>query len=378
MIEQASVHCCLVADNLAANLMPLLDQRLRPETVVLIHSAAQQEQAKGLEQVLQSLPELKVVSCLLAAPDCMASVRHALVTLLEDYRGQVVALNASGGERLVALVAYEWFRAAGNPVFYVNTVAKQLHVFMAEAAPYQLAEQPSLEQYCLSRGFTLRQSSMVAVSEKQRAFAQELVANIRHYSAALTSLNWLAASAGKNLHSRPVESWHMASRTFIELLDRLRDLELAQMQAKCLVFADAAARHFVNGGWLEDYAYTTLQAMHQSGRIQCPTAGLVLESADTQHELDLGFVCQNRVHLIECRARKLKKGNARSGAEVVLRTDELHQLSRGLQAYTLLLSYCPLRDVDVRRLQLMGIRVLQEKQLQNLHYYLDKWLTDQV
>jgi hypothetical protein len=86
------------------------------------------------------------------------------------------------------------------------------------------------------------------------------------------------------------------------------------------------------------------------------------------------FLAGNRLHLIECRAKKLKKGSARSGAEAVHRLDELRVLGRDLDARMMLLSYCPLRDVDVRRMQLSGIRVLQEKQLQNLRFYLQDWL----
>lgn len=379
MIEQSGVHLCLVTNdsaNLAANLMPLLDQRIRPHTVVLIHSAVQRQQAEALQRVVQTLPDLSVVCCLLEAPDCVTSVRYALAVLLDQYHDKVVALNASGGERLVVLVAHELCLAAGKLVFYVDTTANQLHVLTPEAVSHPLTTQPKLAQYFLSRGFTLQQSAVTAVSAKQRAFAQELVANIRHYSAALANLNWLAAGAGKALRSKPMENWHMASRTFIELLDRLRDLELAQVQNKCLVFNGEAAQHFVNGGWLQGYVYTTLQLMSESGLIQPPAVGLMAEPMGVHHELDLGFLHQHRIHLIECRAKKLKKGNARSGAEAVLRADELHRLSGKLQARTLLLSYCPLREVDLRRLQLMGIKVLQEKQLQSLRFYLDEWLAE--
>jgi hypothetical protein len=376
MTFRADVHLCLVSENIAANLMPLLDSQTRPRQVILLCEAAMSRQADGLERVILSLGDIAVTRCQPEAPDCAEALRKVLSAQLHDYQHQSIALNASGGSRLLGLIAYEAFRAAGKPVFYVDTQSSRLLDLSAPQAPgYALAAQLGVEQLLQVRGFEVEPQQR-PVHARHQAFAQELVSNIRHYSPALVNLNWLAASAGNSLSSKPVESWHLASRTFIELLDRLRDLGLASMQRKCLVFPGEAERWFINGGWLDDYVRTTLAELcEQYTQIQDVAAALTItDNAALSHEVDHVFLAGNRLHLIECRAKKLKKGSARSGAEAVHRLDELRVLGRDLDARMMLLSYCPLRDVDVRRMQLSGIRVLQEKQLQNLRFYLQDWL----
>lgn len=378
MTLAAGVHLCLFspASN-AANLAPLLDENTRPERVVVLCSVAEAAAAEELLQTLAAVAGVSVQCELLADAGSVAAVRQDIREVLDNYAGQTVALNASGGGRLVSLAAAAVFQQLNQPVFYVDARTDDLvQITPLGAANYQLSQRMTVQQYLTMRGFEVQQAAEMTLFDAQRAFAQELVSNIRHYSEALSILNWLAASAGSGLQSRPIESWHMSSRAFIGLLDRLREVGLALVNRNCLVFPTESAKLFVNGGWLQDYLSLTLAALREEiPALQDFEQSLLLgQQGDVQHEVDAALLLNNRLHLIECRAKKFKKGNAKTGAEAVHRTDELMLLNQRLQAHTLLLSYRPLREVDVRRLQLIGIKVLQEKQLQNLRFYLQEWL----
>ncbi|MEZ5536867.1 MAG: DUF1887 family CARF protein [Thiolinea sp.] len=373
----ADIHLCLVSENIAANLLPILDEQARPRQVVLVYPAALSRYADGLGQVINGLGGIGVSRCLLNEPDCVVAIRKALAEQLTCYQQHNIALNTGGGSRLLSLLAYGLFRSAGKPVFYVDTEANRLiDLSEPEAESYQLSGKMTLEQVLQVRGFEVQQRNAFAVRATHRAFAQELVANIRHYSQALANLHWLAASTASGLSSKPIESWQMASPVFIALLDRLRDLGIAVVNHKCLVFTGEAERWFINGGWLEDYTNITLASLsEQYEQVQDIAAGFTVRQDDeAAREIDTALLVNNRLYLIECRAKKLKKGNAGRGAEALHRADELREMNREFQARSLLLHYCPLREVDVRRLQLMGINVLQEKQLQNLRFYLQEWL----
>lgn len=378
MALAAMVHLCLFSQaSNVANLTPLLDEKTCPEQVVILCQADEVAAVEGLLQTLAAVDGVSVQCELLTDAGSVVAVRKDIREVLNNYAGQVVALNASGGSRLVSLVAAAVFQQLEQPVFYVDASSDSLvHISPSAAVDYQLSQRMSVQQYLAMRDFEVQKAGEMTLFDSQRAFAQEWVSNIRHYSEALSILNWLAASAGSGLQSRPIESWHMSSRSFIGLLDRLREVGLALVNRNCLVFPTESAKLFINGGWLQDYLSLTLAGLREEiPALQDFEQGLLLEqNGDVQHEIDAAILLNNRLYLIECRAKKFKKGNAKTGAEAVHRTDELMLLDRNLQARSLLLSYHPLREVDARRLQLVGIKVLQEKQLQNLRFYLQEWL----
>lgn len=377
MTHQADVHLCLISANITPNLTPLLNSEIRPQHVVLMYAADELPWLEGFMRLVATLDGMTVSCRLLSDASGGEAVRADVLSVLAKHEGQTVALNASGGSRLVSLVAAQVFQGLNKPVFYVDAYTDQLvSVHPHDVQVYSLQQRVEVQQYLAASGYDVEEKEVATLTSAQRAFAQELLANIRHYSGSLAILNWLAASAGSGLQSKPIESWHMSSPAFIGLLDRLRDVGLALVNRNCLVFPGEPEKFFVNGGWLQDYvALIMAELKGRSAAVQSFEQALrVSKEGGQRSDIDSVFMVNNRVHLIECHAKKFKKGNVKNGAEAVHRLDELKNLGEDLQAETVLLSYCPLRDLDVRRMQLMGIKVLQEKQLQNLRFYLEDWI----
>lgn len=375
---EADVHLCLVSANITVNLAPLLNSEVCPKHVVLLYAADDLAWLEGLVQVISGLDGVTVSCQLLNDAECAESVRSDVLAVLTNYEGQAVGLNASGGSRLVSLVASQVFQNLNKQVFYVDAQIDQLISVHPHDSPVcVLGQRVDVPQYLMASGYEVHGESEITLTASQRAFAQELLANIRHYSGALAILNWLAASAGSGLQSKYIESWHMSSPAFIGLLDRLRDVGLALVNRNSLVFTSESAKFFVNGGWLQDYVGLVVDELRGrvSGIQDFKQDLSVSKAGELQCGVDSLVLMNNRLHLIECRAKKFKKGNAKNGAEALHRLDEVMVLEGNLQARTLLLSYCPLRDVDARRMQLMDIKVLQEKQLQNLRFHLEEWIS---
>ncbi len=377
MVQVVDVHLCLVSANITPNLAPLLNDTTCPRHVALLYATVDLAWLESLTRVIKTLDNVTVSCHLLSNAECAESVRADVLAVLARHEGQVIGLNASGGSRLVSLIASQVFQSLNQPVFYVDAQTDQLVSVQPHDTPvYSLNRRVDVQQYLMASGYHTREVSGISLTVAQRAFAQELLANIRHYSNALAILNWLAASAGNGLQSRSVEGWHMSSPGFIGLLDRLRDAGLALVNRNCLVFKNESAKFFVNGGWLQDYVALVLNELKQgSAEIQDIQQNLVVNKSDEPPvALDSAFLVNNRLHLIECRAKKFKKGTAKNGAEAIHRPDEVMELANNLRARSLLLSYSPLREVDLRRMQLMDIKVLQEKQLHNLRRHLEEWI----
>lgn len=115
----APIQVILVSGQPTPNLTPALDPALDAREVILLTSPDMRERADGLAAVLQpaglrvrreELPDLWDV----------AAMREQILTLVAAREGEPLALNATGGTKLMAIAAYEVFLSARLPIFYVH------------------------------------------------------------------------------------------------------------------------------------------------------------------------------------------------------------------------------------------------------------------
>lgn len=380
-MSRPDIHVCLVSDEAAPNLTPLLDKNTRPKEAILLYADETRHYADWLEQVIKQASGVQVSCWHLHSQWRIEHIQDKVAELLARHEGKSIALNATCGTRPMSMGAYEAFRAQEKPIFYVHPRHDQLvWMYPRGLERHQLADRIKMTNFIIAYGGEVIEKHQHSVSHAYRAFAQELVANIRHYSHALGSLNWLANTAEKDLRSKPMESWHRESNAFQDLLDRMRELELARIQGKQLVFRDEAARFFANGGWLEQYVYATVDSLRKRvPAIQDNVQGLIVERGEqVRNEIDVAFLADNKLHVIECKAKKFKKGNSKTGAEALYKLDTVAAMMGGLQARAMLVSYRPMREVDLRRAKEMGIEVLQEKELQDLRGHLERWILNYI
>ncbi len=89
----------------------------------------------------------------------------------------------------------------------------------------------------------------------------------------------------------------------------------------------------------------------------------------------MAALIDNRLHLIECKARKWTKTapKAGPGADALYRLDTLKDLLGGLNARAMLVSYQALPDHDRQRAADLRIDVVAGRDLQRLREKLKRW-----
>ncbi|HPW30734.1 MAG TPA: DUF1887 family CARF protein, partial [Rhodoferax sp.] len=122
-------HLCLVSAQATPNLLPLLDDAWRPKKVVLACSAQMKHAAQALRAVIQTKASGMVVETL-ELPNAYdyAALSDSFLSYLAEHESEHIALNVTGGTKLMAVAAQEAFRSAGKPVFYVNVESDEVLV----------------------------------------------------------------------------------------------------------------------------------------------------------------------------------------------------------------------------------------------------------
>lgn len=112
-----TTHVCLVSEQPLPNLTAALDAKLGCRHVVLLESPRMKARADALEDVL-ARHRLAVSRRPVDDSGDLPRFRADVDAVLHEF--PTAALNATGGLKTMSILAFDAFRAAGQPVFYVE------------------------------------------------------------------------------------------------------------------------------------------------------------------------------------------------------------------------------------------------------------------
>ncbi len=373
-------HLCLVSAQATPNLIPVMDVATAPRRVVLAVSTDMQQRGEWLSAVMRR-HGIKVD--VLNVPDaydfegCWELFSDWLVEQQDE-----MALNVTGGTKVMALAAQDVFREAGKSVFYVNVKNDSVLRLDRGAQPTVLPTKIKLREYLESHGYSVEgEVKRPDISAEQRDFVSRLAYESERMGRALGDLNWYAQQAKNSLRSPLLEAKALDSRALDELVSMFSSAGWLSFVDNKLVFPNEAARQFVNGGWLELLVYQSLSQLAPVFKFADYAIGLKVAAPDgkTRNELDAAFLHRNTLHLIECKTANLDKNfgdnSAQSkGTDALYKLDGLRDMG-GLRTKALLVDYRgSLNDADKRRAAQMRLQVISGAQLRALTGALKTWL----
>jgi hypothetical protein len=291
-----------------------------------------------------------------------------------------VALNVTGGTKVMAMAAQDVFREARKAVFYVNVATDSVLRLDRGAQPSVLPTKIKLREYLEAHGYSVSgEVRRPEIAAEQRDFVNRLAYESGRLGSALGRLNWLAQQAKGSLSSPVLDANDRDSRTLDELLSMFQAAGWLSLADNKLLFKNETARQFVNGGWLELVIYQSLSQLAPIFKFADYAIGLEVVAPDgkTRNELDGAFLYRNTLHLIECKSANLSangKVEESSGTEALYKLDALRDMG-GLRTKALLVDFRgSLRDADKRRAAQMRLHVISGAQLRDLSGALKSWL----
>lgn len=379
-MKKFKTHFCMVSQQAAPNLLPLLDNEIKPEKVVLLVTPQMQQQANYLEQVIKPRG-IKVQQQPLDVSDDFDKMEEQLIALIENEPADEIALNVTGGTKWMAIAAQEVFRMNGSAVFYVKVEDDKVLFLNGDPASHTLSQSIDMKSYIQSYGYEFRKESPITgLPANLRDLCQQLVLKVEEWQGAIGQLNLLASEAERK----------NALTVSMDSLLKQRDAQLTVLLKECaaaglindktdsaLTFMDAQARSFANGGWLEDYVNSQLNALKGEGVIQdSPRLNQHIQriGGTSHNEVDVCFMARNRLHIIECKTKRMAgKGTAEMATDTTYKLDSISDLG-GLGTKSMLVSYRPLNSADQQRAKDLRIKVIQGGMIRQLKSALRDWI----
>ena len=371
-MERYDVHVCMVSRQPLPNLIPIWHENWRPQEVVLLVSQDMQERAVLLQKNCQDCGCR--VDCRPVDPYQIEKIRLTVQRVLTDHAGRSVALNATGGTKIMALGAFEEFRLANQGVFYIDTERDRCITLHPIPVTDVLPDVSKVGAYLRAYGYRIEDLGDKRRLPGRRTLEEWLVAQVDRLGKAVASLNWYAAQAREGLQAT-IDPRQLRFADFQELLERAGQADVLDLEEGRLTFPNEECRQYINGGWLEHYVSGVLQQLKKENRLRDYIGNAqVVSSHRVRNELDAAFTARNRLHLIEC-----KTGNwlnqAQKAVEATYKLDTVRDLMGGVFGRAMLVSYQLLAEADLERCREYHISVVHGQQLQRLREKLIEWIS---
>lgn len=375
-MSEFDIHVCLVSGQAAPNLLPLLDETMKPQKVLLLVTPEMKEKAGNLKAVIQPRG-IQVEIYELNAADDFSAIQEMLLTILVENDDKKIALNATGGTKWMAMAAQEVFRANNLPIFYVDVATDKVLFLGSNAIPHHLSQRIDIENYLKVYGYQILDQESISLLPEWRELCDQLVINSVTWEMALGYLNKVASEA-ENKKTLKINLKDMGNQpVYLDaLLRACCDAKVTKSSSlEMLEFTSTEARQFCNGGWLEIYVCRVLGELRGDGLLQdTPRLNMQVKGKSSPNEIDVAFMANNRLHIIECKTKRLAGSHTgQAGAETVYKLDSISELG-GLGTRAMLVSYRKLRPADSQRAKDLNIKVVEGPQILTLKTTLRGWI----
>ncbi|TCP13234.1 uncharacterized protein DUF1887 [Bisgaardia hudsonensis] len=389
------IHFCLVSDQAAANLLPILDNNFKPKEAIFLVSKSREKKAEYLKSAFKD-KGITVIIEYLENEFNLDLLEKNFLTIIEKYKEKNIALNATGGTKLMSIIGVKIFDAIKKPIFYLNTSNNEIIFVSKENNQYRsekLQTRNDLEIYFSSYGFKINRSTS---KEKVQINIPEIecfIQEYKKYKELIPKLNSYASKVKnnkkENKYKVKINEQDEKINDIEKLLVKLNKNNLIEYnQDKIINFKNDQIISFIKGGWLELYIYDKTKSLLNSDNIEeiekiidCNITIKYPEynkdeeedhsdNLGKKNEFDIVFITKNCLHIIECKTGKIKGDTA----DKILY--KLHALKNygGLMTKTCLVTYSEVSQVVKNKADHLRIKIIQGNEINNLENELQKWI----
>ncbi|HHE9974180.1 hypothetical protein A9Z58_08710 [Haemophilus influenzae] len=386
MQPKYDVHFCLISDQAAPSLLPILDPDFKPKEAVFLVSDKMKSNAEALANVFKE-KNVKVTLVRIENIYDFHEMENCFIEQIDQFDGQNIALNVTGGTKLMAIVAQNTFAMGGKPIFYVDSDNNQI-LFISrdekgQSIPNKILNcQIDLKTYLSAYGMVYKSVKQPLASERLIANLEPFIKQYDKYKDDIPLLNSYAKESQKS--GFKVDFKHHKLKSLVTLLEELHHKDLLDFDHNHIDFRDTVHKDLLNGIWLEEITYKAIENIKS---IQDKALSLevgnssydqskhqyALKNQGNQNELDIAFIAKNRLHIIECKTQLMNKEGGIKSEEILYKLEALKNYG-GLMTKKCLVSYFEVPESVKNRAKELHIEIIQGKDLQRLREKIANWI----
>ncbi|MBU0500258.1 MAG: DUF1887 family protein [Gammaproteobacteria bacterium] len=359
------IHLCLVSDQPVPSLTPLIDPALGVQRAVLVAAPERVEAAEGLARALD---HYRIPAEIIRLGDGydLGSLETAFGALRDRFP-EGLAVNITGGTKLMAIAAWESFNRPQDRIYYVQLRSDSIDWLRPVGLPsHPVGDRLRIEPYLLAQGARYRKEVpplRTALNQGRQQLAERFLRNKQFHAKLLSFTEKIAGSS------------------FTEI-SRLKDpLALHLTQAGLLSHDIEQSRKamvaFNKGGWLEELIFTYIDRMRTNDPlIHDLVRRLVIlrgsQISPLENEIDVACLRDNTLFLIECKSGRLF--NRDEQQEILRKLAFLRDRFGGLRSRCMLVSRRGFTEPIRERARELRVDLLVASEPEKLRQGLQQWI----
>ena len=249
-------------------------------------------------EYLQSVLQLPFETKTVHAFD-FQSIREAFRQVIQQYKGEHLILNLTGGTKIMALSAFDIARENAIPAIYVNTAENKLiHLQGSQIHGEKIPEVVDVPTYLKLHGHQF----LASASPTHPQLAGFIGENIQSLKSLLLHLRGIEPQ-------KPYRLPGALSPKQRQLIQRLNEMGLLRFDAARAQVICRSTEHlqFIKGGWLEEYVFLQLQRGKPHDirlNVKVSWKNSNSEKKESKNEFDIMLIHGNQLHIFECKSGK--------------------------------------------------------------------------
>lgn len=376
---------CLLSGQHVPNLLSV--HHFAPDRLVLVETPAMRKQ-RAADCFLRALElggqdfRLRSIIQPLDSEDCLDSVSRALREAFGRFPTDDWVINLSGGTKPMSIAAYEFFKALGARLVYIN-VPRPNELLGLDGKPAEAcAYRPSVVEFLAGYGFERRKDARAVAEAESRA--RSLWPCARHIAATCPERTLLALGDLQDPELKKL--WDKARKKGLELQPHhvadlpanasseiARGLGLSLEQDRLVGKLDKYGVEFLTGGWLEVFLWGLLDRCAADLGIWDVRLGAQFGKMgiETDSEFDIAFMHRYRLAVVECKSGAQEHD---PGADVLHKLEAVVRQFRALLVTSYLATTSPnvwdkdqaIRPTVRNRAAIYDCRILDRHAIQQL------------
>ena len=387
-MQKYDIHVCLVSAQAAPNLLPILDSAFKPKKAIFLVSKTMKQRAEYLAKTFEKL-NVKVKLKNISDEFNFGLMEDEIFKLVEEYENGSIALNVTGGTKLMSIAAENAFSALGKPIFYIDTDSNHiLFISKNEEQKWlpnlEMKAKNKIDIYLSAYGSTVLSTQNPIERKKYLPAIEPFIKNYDNYTQVIPLLNLHATLSQSNGYKSEYTKDNKKTGKLDELLLGLDYQGLLNYDGQTIDFKNREIKTFLNGGWLEDYTYFQLKEIANIEDIACgadvanPKFKLgkneySSENKGNKNEFDIVFMAKNKLHIIECKTQLMDKNGGIKADDILYKLETLKDYG-GLMTKKCLVSYFDVPEQVKNRANFLNIEIIQGKDLQRLKSKVQEWI----
>ena len=391
LMQKYDIHVCLVSDQAAANLLPVAVPEFKPEKAIFFVTEAMKKNGKAdnLKKAFQSLG-IAVYEYELSSPFDFEITETEVLDVLAEFNGKAfkelnIALNVTGGTKVMAMAAQSIFSLENKAIFYVNT-DKSSVLFLSKNKEdnfEMLAKSMTLRAYFTAYGFDIRELSKKYNAQVTPIFTDFFIRGYSKNNNVVSIINAFATKAKKQRYNFNEKDADFGSLN--QFLFDVSETGFIEFTEDYIDFQKEENEKFVGGTWLEHYVYQQIKDLEaiddiaMSVKYSLPDFDkekkeFAKENQGKQNELDLAFIANNKLHIIECKTVKMNENGTEEKDDGILYKLETLRNKMGLMTKGCLVSYLPVSTAVRNRAAEYNVEIIDGINIQSLKTRIKNWI----